>query len=424
MNDQQLCAGLARFLDASPCAFDAAGELTGRLAAEGFEPLALSDGWVLTPGGKYYVPLGDNAVIAFRAGRERGFMIAAAHTDSPCFHLKPNPVMKEGGVVKLNVEPYGGMLYYSWLDRPLALCGRAIFESGSGLTVRRVLIRGAAVIPSLAIHLNREANKSLALNPQTDLLPVVTLGGEFDLEAALADACGESGRLLDHDLFLCADQPARTAGLHGELLVSPRLDDLASLYGCTEAFFAADCPATAVLCAFSSEEIGSRTFSGAGSTAQAAILGRISAALGHDPVSDLADSFLVSADNAHAAHPNAGAKSDPTNQVRLGGGVVIKHHDHYTTNGYTAAVFKELCRLGGADWQDFASRSDGSCGGTLGVVSLGQVTVPSVDIGIPQLAMHAAVETMAWADLGHFTAAMKSFYSHRVVRRGDRADLL
>lgn len=415
MDNSTLTRSLADFIEATPGAFNAAQNLRGILSKAGFTELDTTAKWQLTPGKGYFAVFSDSAVIAFKPGHAPGFMITASHTDSPSFRLKPNPVIEENGYVKFNTDPYGGAIYHSWLDRPLSLCGRAVFEHEGKLHTHIINIdRDLAVIPSLAIHLNREANRSLALNPQVDMLPVIALGGFSGIEDLLKSECGCKGELLDCDLFLYLREKVRFAGVNGEIILAPRLDDLASVHTCLTAFIEAECPVTSVFCAFNNEETGSRTVAGAGSTLLAQVTQRISDALGQDHFSALMQSMLVSADNAHALHPNCPAKSDPTNKVKLGGGVAIKRHDHYTTDGYSASVFKSICKKAGAKYQDFASRSDGSCGGTLGAISLGQVTVSSVDIGIPQLAMHSAVETAATSDLYDIYLAVKEFYNSRI----------
>lgn len=425
MNRAELNGALMRFIDRSPNAYCAAALLAERLEQEGFSRLCVDSEWNVKPGGRYYTLRGDSTVAAFKVGQKRGFITTAVHTDSPAFRLKPNTVINENGYIKLNTDLYGGIIFYSWLDRPLSIAGRAFFERDGRLEKRIVNAeKPVAIIPSLAIHLNREVNKGVALNPQIDMLPIAGFGGEQGLESLLQSLCGCSGRLVDYDLFLYPTCKAQYAGVADEFIVAPRLDDLASLVPALEAFIATDSPATSVFCAFNNEEIGSRTMQGADSTFLSDVFSEISRSLGRSALSDLALSFMVSADNAHALHPNAPAKSDPTNRVELGKGVVIKRHDHYSTDGLSAALFKRVCERAGAACQDFASRSDGSCGGTLGVISLGHLSIPSVDIGIPQLAMHSAVETISSADPYNMYLALCGLYSSSVELSDQSIDLL
>ena len=422
MDKSTLNGALMRFIDSSPNAYCAAELLANRLNSEGFSQLPDGGGWQLKEGGRYYVVRGGSSVIAFKVGKMSGFITVAAHTDSPAFRLKPNTLLAENSYIKLNTDLYGGMIYYSWLDRPLSLAGRALFENEGRLSAHTVDLRQpVAIIPSLAIHMNREVNKGISLNPQVDMLPIAGLGEAGGLEAIIKRECGCEGQLVDYDLFLYPSCKAEYAGAGDEYIVSPRLDDLASLVPALEAFIAADNAATSVFCAFNNEEIGSRTLQGADSTLLSDLLSEICRSLGRDYRNEIAASFIV---NAHAQHPNAAAKSDPTNKVSLGGGVVIKRHDHYSTDGLTAALFKTVCRRAGAKYQDFACRSDVSCGGTLGVISLAHVSAPSVDIGVPQLAMHSAVETISSADPYEMYLALKELYGLCADKTGSCINLI
>lgn len=424
MDKKTLIGGLAEFINGSPNAYIACANIARLLDERGFSRISEGNGAAITRGGKYYCVRADSSLIAFIAGSEPGFMIAAAHTDSPALRLKPNFLMTENGYAKLNTDVYGGPLFYSWLDRPLSLAGRALFRNGDELYTRLFdLKRPIAVIPSVAIHQNREVNKSLSLNPQTDLIPICGLSGA-GLMQLIESECGACGGFVDGDLFLYCTEPAVECGANGEFIVGPRLDDLACIYPLLCAFAKSSSRATNVFCAFNNEEIGSRTMQGADSSFLSDVLTMIDRSLGFDHAAALGRAFAVSADNGHALHPDSPDKSDPTNKVLPGGDIVIKRHDHYTTDGFSSSVFKLLCDKAGAKYQDFACRSDISCGGTLGAISQSHVSIPTVDVGLPQLAMHSAVETMGSGDAADLYLAGLELYSSTIDTAYGRISLI
>ena len=408
-------------LEVSLTAFHAVAHAKELLLSRGYTELAEGETWNLTRGGRYFTVRDGSALLAFCVGEEKGgFRIVASHADSPALKVKGNPVTYVGGCAKLNVEVYGGPLLYSWLDTPLRLAGRAVYynKDTRTATVRLVNDTHTYVIPSQAIHMNREANSGLSLNAQVDMQPIVSLSREFALDSVLA---GE-GELLSYDLYLANGAKPYTAGAEDELLVASRIDNLTSVFGSLEALEGAGKHGVSVAYIADSEEIGSRTRTGAGSDLLKTSLARISAALGEDFTAALASSLLVSCDNAHATHPNHPEKNDPTNPVKLGGGVVVKHHanGNYTTTALTDAAFRALLLEAGVKVQDFYMRSDMPCGGTLGAISLGQVGIRSVDIGLAQLAMHSATETMALADYPELVKALSAFYGANIAFEGDK----
>ena len=406
--------GLCAFLDASPSVYHAAANLAKALDAAGYTRLAESAHWELVPGGKYYLVRGGTAVMAFRipAGEAKGFLMSASHSDRPTFKVKENGELC-GAYTRLAVERYGGMLIAPWLDRPLSIAGRVMVETEEGIESRLVNIdRDLLMMPNVAIHMNRQANEGYKWNPAVDTLPL--LGGKDakgKLYTLLEEAAG--GRILGHDLTLYIRQKASVWGIDGEYISSAALDDLECAWGCTQGFLNAqssDC--VPVLCVFDSEEVGSASVQGAGSDLLENLLSRICAAMGWSLPEKLAQSFLVSADNAHALHPNHPEYADANNAPLLGGGIVLKFsaNQRYCTDGASAALFRKVCGRAEVPIQTFYNRADLLGGSTLGNISLAHVSVPTVDIGLPQLAMHSCYETAAVADALALEKAMAAYY--------------
>lgn len=415
---------LLAFIDKSPSAFHAAANLAAMVKAEGYLELKEEEDWEIKPGGRYFVTRNDSAVAVFslpaqEAEQIRGFHIVAAHGDSPCFKIKEKPEMTmESRYVRLNTEKYGGMLPQTWLDRALSVAGRAVFTRDGEIVTKLVNIeRDLLVIPNLAIHMNREAEKGQEYNAQTDLIPLYgEVGGEHFLNR-VAEAAGEAEDSLSaYDLFLYVREKGKRIGGNGEYILAPRLDDLQCAFAAMTAM-AESRPAEYInLCVvFDNEEVGSGTMQGADSTFLEDVLSRIKEELGETDAwlrRRIAGSFLISADNAHAVHPNHPEKSDPTNRPYLNGGIVLKYHggQKYTTDAATAARLKALCREAGVPVQTYANRSDIAGGSTLGNISIRHVSLPSVDIGLPQLAMHSAVETAGAKDTAYAVRLFQTFY--------------
>ena len=407
---QALCA----FLDAARSVYHAQDYLVNTLKKAGYTRLLESEKWDISPGGKYYVSRGGTAVLAFRVPEEspRGFLMSASHSDRPTFKVKENAELS-GAYTRLAVERYGGMLIAPWLDRPLSIAGRVLVETEEGIESRLVDIdRDLLMMPNVAIHMNRQANDGYKWNPAVDTLPL--LGGKDakgKFEALLEEAAG--GRVLGHDLFLYVREKARVWGMDNEYLSSAALDDLECAWGCTQGFLnAKDSASIPVLCVFDSEEVGSSSVQGAASMLLSDTLSRICEALGLDLRQMLAQSFLVSADNAHAMHPNHPELADPNNAPIMGGGVVLKFNANlrYCTDGVSAALFRKVCARAGVNVQTYCNRADIPGGSTLGNISLSHVSVPTVDIGLPQLAMHSCYETAAVADAIALEEAMAAYY--------------
>ena len=418
--EQEVTRRLLDFLDASPSCYHAVDNLTRRLEAEGYERLREVEPWTLRTGGKYYVVRGDSSLAAFRVpgGVPAGFMLAAAHSDSPTYKVREEAeVLSAGNCVRLAVEPYGGMIARSWLDRPLSVAGRLVVRREGGIATQLVNVdRDLLVIPSVAIHLDREVNQGTALKANTDLLPLFGCGTERGrFRALLAEAAGVPEEdILSTELFLYPRAAAVLLGAEGEFVASPRLDDLQCVFGCLEGFLAAkEGGSVPVLCVFNNEEVGSGTRQGADSTFLTDVLERISTALGRDWRLMAVNSFLVSADNAHAVHPAHPELSDGAERPVLNGGVVLKYNagQKYTTDAVSGAVFREVCRAADVPVQRYSNRADLPGGSTLGNISSAHLSIPSVDIGLPQLAMHAAYEVAGSRDTALLVRAMAEYFS-------------
>lgn len=416
---------LLEFIQKSPSVYHVIHSLRARLEAAGYEALEARKRWTLRPGGKYYVTRGGASIIALRlpeTGDWSGFRLSAAHSDSPGFRLKIAPELAGNGYVRLNTEPYGGLLMASWLDRPLSLAGRVLVKTPAGLAARLVdLDRDLLVIPSLAIHMDRSANEGKKYLANVDLLPL--LGSEAtqgSLTGLVAEAAGvPAADLADGDLYVYCREPGRVLGGAEEYLLSPRLDDLACAWGCMAGFLDGADPAgdsLAACCIFHNEEVGSATKQGAGSSFLRDTLRRVCLAMGKDEADFqalLAGSFLVSADNAHAIHPNHPEYADGLVCPRMNGGVVIKYNanQRYATDGVSAAVFRTVCQGAGVPVQCYANRADLPGGSTLGSIADTLLPVATVDIGLAQLAMHSAVETAGSLDPEYLRRAMAAYYA-------------
>ena len=414
---------LMSFLDASRSVYHATQNLVGMLADAGYTQLSEGEKWTLVPGGKYYLTRGGTALIAFRIpeGAVKGFVMSASHSDRPTFKVKENAELT-GTYTRLATEKYGGMLMGTWLDRPLSIAGRVVVETGNGVESKLVDIdRDLLLIPNVAIHMNRTANDGYKWNPAVDTLPLVGGGNSAGkLQKLLEKAAG--GKILGHDLYLYIRQKATVWGVDKEFISSAALDDLECAWCCTQGFLEAEETASIpVLCVFDSEEVGSSSVQGAASDLLESVLSRICAALNLELPQMLAQSFLVSADNAHAVHPNHPEYADPNNAPVMNGGVVIKFNANlrYCTDGVSAAVFRKLCGAAKVPVQTYCNRADIPGGSTLGNISLSHVSVPTVDIGLPQLAMHSSYETAGVQDALYLLSAMKAFYSVSVQVDGN-----
>ena len=416
-------SALCEFLDNSPSVFHAVANLEKTFQNAGYTRLFENEKWNIVPGGKYYLVRGGSAVAAFRVPQcaPKGFMMSASHSDRPTFKIKEN-AETVGAYTKLLVERYGGMLIAPWLDRPLSVAGRVVVETENGVESRLVnLDRDLLLIPNVAIHMNRQANDGYKWNPAVDTLPL--LGGKDakgKFAALLEEAAG--GKILGHDLYLYIRQKAAVWGMDEEFVSSAALDDLECAWGCTQGFLnAKDSESIPVVCVFDNEEVGSSSLQGAASNFLETILHRICQAMELDERIMLSNSFLVSADNAHALHPNHPELADANNAPLVNGGVVLKFNanQRYCTDGSSAAIFRKVCAKADVPVQTYCNRADIAGGSTLGNISLSQVAVPSVDIGLPQLAMHSCYETAGVADAVALENAMAVFYSSTLEATGN-----
>ena len=405
---------LRAFLDASHSMFHAQNYLVETLKKEGYTRLMENEAWSLVPGGKYYISRGGTAVIAFRVPTQapKGFMMTASHSDHPGFKIKENFELA-GTYTRMAVERYSGTLISTWLDRPLSIAGRVTVETEEGIETKLVDIdKDLLLIPNLAIHMNRQVNDGYKWNPAVDTLPLVgSKEAAGKLQALLEQEAG--GKILGHDLFLYPRQKSTVWGVADEFISSTVLDDLECAWGCTQGFLRAEKVASVpVLCVFDSEEVGSGSVQGAASMLLPDVLRRICESCGWNLDQLLAQSFMISADNAHAIHPNHPEFADPTNAPVMGQGIVLKHNANlmYCTDGVSASIFRKVCAKAKVNVQTYYNRADIPGGSTLGRISLGKVSVLTADIGLPQLAMHSSYETAAVADVTALEDAMASFY--------------
>ena len=417
---------LFTFIEESPSQYHAVDTMRKHLEAAGYEQLLESGAWKLKSGGKYYVIRSGSSLIAFRIPAQDsqnycGFQIVASHSDSPSFKIKTNPEMNvEEHYVKLNVEKYGGMLCAPWFDRPLSVAGRLIVKENNRLVTKLVNVdRDLVMIPNLAIHMNREANSGYKYNVQKDMLPLYGLeSAKGSFFKTVAEAAGvKEEDILGHDLFLYNRMPGTVWGSEEEFVSAPRLDDLQCAFSSMEGLIAGkNEKSICVHMVMDNEEVGSGTRQGAASTFLRDTLLRINLGLGRsyeDYLISLAKSFMISADNAHAILPNYPEKADPVNRPHINAGIAVKYNANqkYCTDGISAAMFKELCKEAGVSCQVYVNRSDVAGGSTLGNISNTQVALNTVDIGLPQLAMHSPYETAGVKDTCDFVKLAGVFYA-------------
>ncbi len=399
--------------------------MAARLEEAGFRRLDEREAWALTPGERVYVTRNDSSIIALQLpeGRLEALRMIGAHTDSPGLRLKPNAAQTAAGWLQLGVEVYGGALLAPWFDRDLGLAGRVHVRHPDGRLEGRLLHvdRPVAIIPSLAIHLDREANNGRALNAQTEMAPVLLQGGEVGdldrlLKAWIAEQHGLADvELLDFELGFHDMQPPARVGINGELIASARLDNLLSCFIGLEALLASDGRQAAVLVANDHEEVGSASACGAQGPFLGDVLRRVSERLGDGSeegfIRLIQASRMISCDNAHALHPNFQDKHDAAHGPALNGGPVIKVNasQRYATNSATAALFRDLCREAEVPVQSFVTRADMGCGSTIGPITATELGVPTLDVGVPQWAMHSIRETAGSRDVAYLTRVLAAF---------------
>ena len=423
---------LLDFLDASPVNFLAARNIVNELEQAGYRRIdpreAIGE---VKAGDKLYVTKNDSSVYAFHIGRrslaDAGFRMICAHCDSPTFRIKPNAEMTcEGGIVKLNTEVYGGPIMSTWFDRPLTIAGRVIVCGDDELNPKTLLLhvkRPLLQISNLAIHFNRQVNDGVALSKQKDMLPILGIvtneleRGSLLMNVICSELSVSQEEILDFDLYLADATPACTFGVHDEFISSGRLDDLSMCFAGLEALLGTtDTDATKVLAIYDNEETGSQTKQGAGSPFLSMMLKRIAMAQSGTEEAfyqAVERAFMISADNAHAWHPNYSEKYDPTNHPLLGGGPVIKFNaaQKYASDAVSAAVFAEICRKAGVPCQRFVNHSDVAGGSTLGNILASSIPLRGVDMGNAILAMHSCRETGSVADHIYTVKAFSQFFS-------------
>jgi len=412
---------LIHFIAKSPSPFHAVRGIKAALLYAGFTEIREEDTWQIEKGGKYVVTRNGSALMAFTVPQEgaEAFHITASHCDSPTFKIKEDPEIADGSYVKLNVEGYGGMIMSTWLDRPLSVAGRLLVTENGHLAEKLVAIDGTMlVIPSVAIHMDRSVNQHKEWKVQKDMLPLYGMTGAktpfMDVIAAAAKVKAED--ILAHDLILYSRVPGTIWGEEREFISSPKLDDLQCAFACFRGFTQGQKEKyISVYALFDNEEVGSATSQGAGSTFLANTLERLARSLGYsydETMAMIARSFMISADNAHSVHPNHPEYADPVNRPVINGGIVIKYSaaQKYATNAFSAAYFKKLCKDHDIPTQTFTNHSDNPGGSTLGNISNTVIAMPTVDIGLPQLAMHSSYETAGVKDTAYLVDAVTKFY--------------
>jgi len=412
---------LIHFIAKSPSTFHAVRGIKAALLYAGFTEIREEDTWQIEKDGKYVVTRNGSALMAFTVPQEgaEAFHITASHCDSPTFKIKENPEIADGPYVKLNVEGYGGMIMSTWLDRPLSVAGRLLVTENGHLAEKLVAIDGTMlVIPSVAIHMDRSVNQHKEWKVQKDMLPLYGMTGAktpfMDVIAAAAKVRAED--ILAHDLILYSRVPGTIWGEEREFISSPKLDDLQCAFACFRGFTQGQKEKyISVYALFDNEEVGSATSQGAGSTFLANTLERLARSLGYsydETMAMIARSFMISADNAHSVHPNHPEYADPVNRPVINGGIVIKYSaaQKYATNAFSAAYFKKLCKDHDIPTQTFTNHSDNPGGSTLGNISNTVIAMPTVDIGLPQLAMHSSYETAGVKDTAYLVDAVTKFY--------------
>lgn len=422
---------LVEFLQESVTPFHAAATAESWLRAAGFTRLEEADYWNLEPGKCYYTTRNGSSVVAWRVPDHAigGWRIVASHSDSPTWKIKTD-IVENDGCRRLSVEGYGGMIMSTWLDRPLTVGGRVIVKTEDGIESRLVCIdRDLLVIPSLAIHFQRDINKGHTFNPQVDMQPLWGPAGSRTLTDLVAEELGvDTADILDSDLQLVTRQAPTQIGPDGEFFMAPRIDDLecaaTTLLGFLDAAAETDSACAPVWAMLDNEEVGSSSRMGAESSYLRDVLDRIVDSIPHSGQAihrAMANSFMLSADNAHATHPNFPQKSDPCAPVRLGGGVVLKYNasQKYTTNAVSGAIFRAICEKADVPVQVFTNRADEAGGSTLGNLQSHTLPIPMADIGLAQLAMHSAVETASVADAEAMTKAVAAFYRVHLRALGD-----
>ena len=419
---------LMEAVNISTCAFTAADEAMRQMEQAGFTELKLGDDWIVEKGKGYFINVYDSSVFAFKVGRsfDRGMVrIAAAHTDHPCLYIKPSPEMTTKGYGKINVEIYGGAILNTWLDRPLSVAGKVALKSDKMFkpTVKIVDFKKPIfTIPNLAIHMNREVNKGVELNKQTDMAPLaVILEDEMNKEGFFMEYLAKQLRvdvkdILDFELYVYNTDKAERVGINEEMISAPRLDNITSVVACVQGIINANREdGINIIALYDNEEIGSRTKQGADSNMLGFILEKLYKTLGYsrkDYLQAAMDGFLLSIDVAHALHPNKAEKSDPTNQNMMNDGIVIKRASSqtYATDCESIAMIEMICQANDIPYQKYSCRSDGTTGSTLGTLANKYMPMRAIDVGVPILAMHSARELMGVKDQAYMEKLVEAYF--------------
>ncbi len=412
---------MLKFIDANPTAFHVVASVSEELKKAGYTELSEGADWKLTGAKKAFVIRNSSSIIAFSLpkGKIKGFHIYSAHTDSPAFRIKENPELEFAEYLRLNVEKYGGMIVSTWFDRPLSLAGRVLYEGAKGIEEKLVNIdKDLLVIPNVAIHMNPDINKGYQYQIQGDVPPLFAKGKKGEYQKLIAKAAGlKADDILGSDLFLYPRQKGFTFGVKNEFAASPKLDDQACVYGGLKGFLASgDSQYAKIIAFFDNEEVGSSTKQGADSTFLEDTLVRITESRGLSRSEYLKlqhESFAVSADNAHGVHPAMAGKADPVNRPILNKGVVLKFNGNqkYATDASSAAFLRSICRKNDIPLQDYANNSDIAGGSTLGNISTAHVSVRTADIGLAQLSMHSACETMGSEDIDSLIKLATAYFN-------------
>ncbi|MDX2349877.1 MAG: M18 family aminopeptidase [Porticoccus sp.] len=428
MDNEHYNQQLLDFIHRSPTPFHAVKNIQMSLEAEGFLPLVEEDSWNVVPGGRYYVTRNASSIIAFVMGKDStvdsGIRMVGAHTDSPCLKIKPNPELRKHNYFQLGVEVYGGALLNPWFDRDLSIAGRIVFNVGDG-RLQQALVdmkKPVAVIPSLAIHLDKEANKNRTINPQTEIPPLLFKCGENreeDFRALLAaELLGQYGdpmelQVLDYDLYLYDCQKPAITGFNEDFISSARLDNLLSCFTGMKALLEAGDKVTTMLICNDHEEVGSTSACGANGPMLKSLIERLYPGA-EDRARAISQSLLVSADNAHGIHPNYSDKHDGNHGPILNNGPVIKTNanQRYATNGITSSIFRHLCEQQNIPVQSFVSRTDLGCGSTIGPITAASIGVQTLDVGVPTFAMHSIRELAGTEDAYNLYRVLTGFYNY------------
>lgn len=406
---------ICTFLNTSYTAYHTVKNCENILLSRGYEKLSLQDKWTLATGKKYYVVKNGTSIIAFTIGENFAFNIAASHTDSPCLHVKGRELIPSMEGARLNVETYGGLILYSFLDTPLKVAGRIIEKDGDKLVSRLVVSNYNVTIPSLAIHHNTGVNNGIAISVQKDMLPLI--GDVDDFYKTLT-----GGNVVDADLYVVPAQTPYYSGANNEYLSSPRIDNLTSVYTSLNALDNTDAKSISIVACFDNEEIGNHTKQGASSSLLRHVLDKITTALSKtqdDFINACENGFLLSIDNAHALHPAYPEKMDVKERVYMNKGVVIKHHVNYSTDGLSSAILKTVLDKNNVEWQDYYNNSDQRCGSTLGLSISTDLSMKACDIGLAQLAMHSGVETLGASDIDKIQACVSAFFASSIAEDAD-----